>query len=405
MKLRLSTENKNLKASLNLPGSKSISNRLLILRAFFPQLQIENLSDSDDTRVLQKALKSNENTIDVGHAGTAMRFLTAYFSVQKGRETILTGSPRMKERPIGILVEALRNLGADISYLEKEGFPPLKITGKKPASAKTSLEANVSSQYVSALMLIALAFPDGLEIELKNQPTSYPYIQMTQSVLEEIGIKCIFEKHKITIQNKVSLPEKPIFVEPDWSSASYFFSLVALSDSAEIILKNLKKNSIQGDSVLPEIYGALGVETSFSENGILLKKTKKPLPTSVDLNLSDNPDLAQTIAVSCLGLGIKCKLSGLHTLKIKETDRLLAMKTELEKFGAKVFLTGDSLEMEPPSKLQKNIKVKTYDDHRMAMAFAPLAIKTPIVIENPEVVSKSYPGFWEDFKKMGFELA
>jgi 3-phosphoshikimate 1-carboxyvinyltransferase len=228
---------------------------------------------------------------------------------------------------------------------------------------------------------------------------------MTQSVLEEIGIKCIFEKHKITIQNKVSLPEKPIFVEPDWSSASYFFSLVALSDSAEIILKNLKKNSIQGDSVLPEIYGALGVETSFSENGILLKKTKKPLPTSVDLNLSDNPDLAQTIAVSCLGLGIKCKLSGLHTLKIKETDRLLAMKTELEKFGAKVFLTGDSLEMEPPSKLQKNIKVKTYDDHRMAMAFAPLAIKTPIVIENPEVVSKSYPGFWEDFKKMGFELA
>lgn len=404
MNLRLSVENKNLAADITLPGSKSISNRLLILQAIFPDLQIENLSDSDDTQALQKALASTEKTIDIGHAGTAMRFLTAYFSMQAGKETLLTGSRRMKQRPIGILVNALNNLGAHISYLEKEGFPPLLIKGKTITASKTSLDANVSSQYISALMLVAPVFPNGLEITLEKKPTSVPYIQMTRSLLNKIGVNCDFKSNKIKIPHTNSVPGKKVKVESDWSSASYFYSIAALSGSAEISLGNFKKNSFQGDSILPEIYAKLGVETSFSDDKIHLKKLKKELPASLNLHLSDMPDLAQTIAVTCLGLGMPCKLSGLHTLKIKETNRLEAMKNELEKFGAKVGLTNDSLNMEPAKKFPENSSVKTYDDHRMAMAFAPLAIKTPLIIKNAEVVSKSYVGFWEELAGVGFVI-
>ncbi len=396
-------ENKSPKISLELTGSKSISNRLLILQAFFPQLQIDNLSNSEDTRVLQKALKSRKKIINIGHAGTAMRFLTAYYSFLEEREVLLTGSPRMKERPIGILVEALQQLGADISYAEKEGFPPLIIKGKKPTHNHAALETHVSSQYVSALMLVAPAFEQGLEIKLKNKPTSFPYIQMTSSLLERLGIGCTFKDDKIIISTGFSLPKQAVYVEPDWSAASYFFSVTALSDAAEIHLKGFGKNSIQGDAVLPEHYAKLGVKTRFSPTGIILKKTRIPLPEYIEMDFSDTPDLAQTLAVSCLGLRLKCKLSGLHTLKIKETDRLQALKNELSKFGAKVHLTESSLEMKPPLQLKKNISVNTYNDHRMAMAFAPLAMKVPIEIKNPEVVVKSYPDFWKDFKKTGAE--
>lgn len=403
METQLFFKNKSPKTSLELSGSKSISNRLLILQAFFPKLQIQNLSNSGDTRVLQKTLKSRESIIDIGHAGTAMRFLTAYFSFLEEREVLLTGSSRMKERPIGILVEALQSLGADITYEKKEGFPPVKIKGKKPTRKHATLESHVSSQYISALMLVAPAFPQGLEIELKNQPTSFPYIQMTAALLGKLGVDCVFKDNKIIVPSCFSLPKHPIYVEPDWSAASYFYSLTALSDAAKIHLKGMEKNSIQGDAVLPEIYAKLGVKTQFSPRGLLLKKTGTPLPECIEMDLSDTPDLAQTLVVSCLGLGVKCKLSGLHTLKIKETDRLEALKNELGKFGAEVLLTENSLEMHPPRLPKKNISVETYEDHRMAMAFAPLAIKIPIGIKKPEVVVKSYPDFWKDFKKTGME--
>lgn len=391
-------------SKLSISGSKSETNRLLLLQALYPEITLGNTSNSDDSEVMLKALSSNETTIDIHHAGTAMRFLTAYFATRENREVTITGSPRMKERPIKILVEALQQLGADISYVENEGFPPIKITGKKLTENKVTLAANVSSQYISALLLIAPKLENGLELTLDGVITSVPYIEMTLALLNEIGILTSFEGNIITVFPKKEITAKKRIVESDWSSASYFYSIAALSEpGTQITLSSYKPNSLQGDSALSEIYKSFGVETKFVDNKIILTKTNDPL-SIVNFQLNNTPDIAQTIAVTCFALGIPCHLTGLHTLKIKETDRLEALHTELSKLGAKLVVTNDTLILEASQQIHANIKIATYNDHRMAMAFAPLALKVPIVIEDSEVVSKSYPDFWTDLKILGFEV-
>lgn len=404
MNLKLQESTLNSESSvIKITGSKSESNRLLLLQALYPEIEIHNLSNSDDTVFMQKALSTDSNTIDVHHAGTAMRFLTAYFATQENSTVSITGSQRMKERPIKILVDALKQLGAHISYLENEGFPPLKIEGQDLKSNPVRIQANVSSQYISALLLIGSKLENGLHLILEGEMTSIPYIKMTLQLLNQIGVGTTFEKNVIQIKPLKGLKETKITVESDWSSASYFYSLIALSNlNTQIALTSYKQNSLQGDSVLAEIYYQFGVSTTFQENSILLKKIDEVNPsTEINLDLIHAPDIAQTIAVTCFGLGIACHLTGLHTLKIKETDRLVALKTELEKLGAKVTITSDSFELQVASSIKKDVAINTYNDHRMAMAFAPLALKTNLFINDSEVVSKSYPSFWMDLKAIG----
>ena len=398
--------NSKINHSFNISGSKSESNRLLILKYIFKNIKIENLSNSDDTIVLKNYLESNSNLIDVHHAGTAMRFLTAYLAIQNNNSFQITGSERMQNRPIKILVDTLNILGADINYLDKIGYPPLKINGKMLLGGEISLSSEVSSQYISALMLIASSLKNGLVITLKGSVTSRPYIEMTLSILNRVGIKSSFKENKISIQS-VKLLEKSIQkVESDWSSLSYFYSIVALSKYSELNIGSYNINSIQGDKKLVEIYKNFGVQTSFSNDIITIKKIEsKDLNKSIKLDLSDTPDIAQTIAVTCFGLGLSCDLHGLHTLKIKETDRLEALKVELTKMGAIVRITKDSFHLTKSSEIKSNITIETYNDHRMAMAFTPLAICKPIIINNPDVVSKSFPDFWDHLKGMNFLIS
>ena len=412
MNLKLSYKLQNSNFKLKISGSKSETNRLLVLQALYPNLVLENSSTSDDSDVMIKALgvqypipKTQYPKIDVHHAGTAMRFLTAYFAAQDGFEIQLTGSSRMKERPIKILVDALNELGAEILYIEKEGFPPLKIKGKKLTESKVSLPANVSSQYISALLLIAPKLENGLELTLEGEITSVSYIKMTLALLNEIGVETLFVENKITVKPQSAIQNSKFTIESDWSSASYWYSIVALSEiGTQITLSSFKENSLQGDFSLVEIYKNFGVETVFNTNHMLLRKVENLKPETLNLKLNNSPDIAQTIAVTCFGLGISCHLTGLHTLKIKETDRLEALKIELTKLGAAISITNNSLALEQSENIKPNISISTYQDHRMAMAFAPLALKVPIVIENAEVVSKSYPTFWEDCKQFGFLL-
>ena len=402
---------KRQKAKVKITGSKSETNRLLLLQALYTNLILENTSNSDDSEVMSRALNSqltthNSQLIDVHHAGTAMRFLTAYFSIQEGKEVVLTGSSRMKERPIKILVDALNELGAEITYEENEGFPPIRIKGKKITQNKVSLPANVSSQYISALLLIAPKLENGLVLTLEGEITSVPYIKMTLALLNEIGVMTSFENNLITVKSsEVEIVSKSITVESDWSSASYWYSIVALSEIGfQVTLSSYKKNSLQGDSALIEIYKDFGVETTFnSDNSITISKTKNCQLSIVNYQLNNCPDIAQTIAVTCFGLGIACNLTGLHTLKIKETDRLEALKIELTKLGAEISVTNDSLHLKSSFGIKQNISISTYQDHRMAMAFAPLALKVPITINQAEVVSKSYPDFWKDLELVGIE--
>ena len=386
-------------------GSKSESNRLLLLQALFPQLEIQNLSNSDDSQLMQKALNQSSNLVDIHHAGTAMRFLTAYYASKANNEVTLTGSKRMKERPIKILVDALKSLGCDISYIENEGFPPLKITGKKWTNNKVVLKANVSSQYISALLLTAAKSEKGLTLVLEGEITSVPYIKMTLNLLEQIGVDSSFEGNQIkVIPNVNGIADKTLVVESDWSSASYYFSIVALSElGTEITLSSYKEDSLQGDCILAKIYEQFGVSTVFKSNTITLKKVSESYQP-VKLDLINAPDIAQTIAVTALVLGVECHMVGLHTLKIKETDRLVALKTEIEKLGGEVQIDNKSLLLKPYAVLKSNISIATYNDHRMAMAFAPIALKVPVTIEDAMVVSKSYPTFWEDLKAIGFKL-
>ena len=412
MNLKLSYNLPTLKTNLQISGSKSETNRLLVLQALYPNLVLENTSSSDDSEVMLNALQnfqlptSNFQLVDVHHAGTAMRFLTAYFAIQEGQEVIVTGSPRMKERPITILVDALNQLGAEITYEEKEGFPPLRIRGNKIVKNRVALPANVSSQYISALLLIAPKLENGLELVLEGEITSLPYIKMTLALLNQIGVTTLFENNTIKVTHH-PLPntQQLITVESDWSSASYWYSIVALSEIGfQVTLSNFKKNSLQGDSALVEIYKNFGVQTVFNDKEISLSKVETLIPETLNLNLNNYPDLAQTIAVTCFGLGISCQLAGLHTLKIKETDRLEALQTELTKLGADIQVTSEALRLQPAASIKSNIVISTYQDHRMAMAFAPLVLKTTLIIEEAEVVSKSYPTFWNDLKKVGFEI-
>lgn len=390
---------------MRITGSKSESNRLLILQALFPGIRIENLSNSDDSAVMQKALASNADLIDIHHAGTAMRFLTAYYASREGRQVLLTGSERMKQRPVQILVEALNNLGAKITYEETFGCPPLHIEGKKLTQSSVELPADVSSQYISALLLIAPSLPDGLRITLKGHITSRPYIEMTLGLLNHLGIRTEMEGGTIRVYHTPELSQQKCIVESDWSSASYYFSILALSETgSRLRLKAYREDSLQGDRVLCELFRPLGVEATFEDDTLILLKAGLPHTDHLELDLAEAPDLAQTLAVCCFGLGISCDLKGLHTLKIKETDRLEALKTELTKLGARIRVSDHSLHLGNRDVIKAGVTIHTYNDHRMAMAFAPLALKTDLFVADAEVVSKSYPGFWEDLAALGIRM-
>ena len=390
----------SLAAQISLPASKSISNRALILDALsYSPYDIENLADCDDTNVLVSALDSNSTTFDIGAAGTTMRFLAAFLSKTVG-EWVITGSERMKQRPIKLLVDALNGLGARIEYLENDGYPPLKIVGSALVGGEIHLKGNVSSQYISALMMIAPCMLKGLKIVLEGKIISRPYINMTMQMMDEYGIDVDFLGNVIKIEPQEYQPI-PYKVESDWSAASYWYEILSLVGKGGVFLKGLGENSYQGDSKVADLFEQLGVKTSYMEDGVLLSPNGE-LTTRMEYDFTDEPDLTQTFAVTCCLKGIPFKFSGLETLKIKETDRIAALINELAKLGYVVYepaesqlaWDGDRCEATSP------ISIATYHDHRMAMAFAPVALVTPIVVENPQVVTKSYPGFWDDFEKL-----
>ncbi|WP_259285861.1 3-phosphoshikimate 1-carboxyvinyltransferase [Candidatus Karelsulcia muelleri] len=410
--IQISKNNFYINGNVKITGSKSESNRFLILKALYPDIiELENISNSDDTLILKKALFSKKKLINIKHSGTAMRFLTAFFSIKENREVILTGSYRMQERPISILVETLKKLGGKIFYEKKNGYPPLRIMGNKLLGGGINIDATISSQYISALMLIASKFENGLKIYLSNKITSISYLNMTLKVLKKLGINVLWNNNMIYIQNKKFKKKIKRIIESDWSSASYYYSLVALSKKADLNLKFFNKKNIQGDSIISNIYkDFFNVKTVFQKNEINLKKIMDiDLNSididlnSIDIDLNSTPDIAQTIVVTCTGLRIKCILRGLETLKIKETDRLNALKNELSKLGVKSIITNSSIELVKFNETQKKeIYIYTYDDHRMAMSFSTLGIRYPISILNYNVVSKSYPNFWIDLKSIGF---
>lgn len=388
--------------TVQISGSKSISNRLLILESLFKNITIGNLSNSQDTQLLKKALSEVTDVVDIHHAGTAMRFLTSYYSIQEGKTTVLTGSGRMKERPIKNLVSALRDLGAEIEYMEKEGFPPLKIKGKKITQTSVNVPANISSQFITSLLLIAGKLENGLEIHLVGEVTSRSYIEMTLDILTRFGIKNSFEGNTIKVE-----PFNPdngsttdsYEVESDWSSASYFYSICALGRET-IHLKSFYRSSTQGDSAIAKIYeDFFGVKTIFTEDEH--KLTLEPqqgfvFPEKIVLDMNNCPDIAQTLCVTAAALKIPFEISGLGTLRVKETDRLQALYNELKKLGTETEITDLTIESVNFGEPENNISIKTYQDHRMAMSFAPFCLIKELNIEDEDVVEKSYPMFWED---------
>ena len=396
----------NSHGDITLNGSKSISNRVLIIRALCKHpFDIKNLSTSDDTVTLQSLLSSDETILDAHHAGTTFRFMTAYLATRPTHKT-LTGSQRMQQRPIGPLVNALRSLGADIHYENNEGYPPLVINGKQLRGGEVSIDASISSQFLSALLLIAPTLEHGLKLSLMGELVSQSYLMMTLRIMEYFGISYAWQDNIITIEPQ-SYVAKDFYVEADWSAASYFYSVAALSDSSEITLRGLQKNSLQGDKAIADISKHFGVITEYHTDHIVLRKNiTEDLPTVLEYNFMLCPDIAQTVSVMCAGLGIQMLFSGLQTLYIKETDRVAALQTELQKVG--VFLS------KLPSKFSAKTDVvyhiqegkaaangrptfDTYNDHRMAMAFAPLAMLFDVEIADKLVVTKSYPSFWDDF--------
>jgi len=387
-------------AHIVIPGSKSESNRLLILSSLFKKLSLENISNSDDTNYLLKALSSKSSTIDIGHAGTAMRFLTSYFSLTTKKEIVLSGSQRMHNRPIKILVDSLREIGASIDYIDKEGYPPLLIKPSELISKNLIIDSSTSSQYISSLLLIAPKISGGLKIQLTGRETSKPYIDMTISLLKKIGVEITKTQNQISVYELQKIESIKHHIESDWSSASYFYSVVALAKIGYTLkLSKFSFESLQGDSKVANIYKSFGVKTTYKNDLVILKKVESNTD-KFSFDLTSNPDLAQTICVTCLGLGIKCNLTGLHTLKIKETDRLLALKKELSKFNLKVIINDDSISFDNVDFLKPNVVIETYDDHRMAMSFACLATKVKIIIKDPKVVSKSYSSFWSDLERI-----
>lgn len=393
-----------LNGKLRLPGSKSESNRVLLLKGLYPNLYIENLSDSDDTVYMHRGLNEVGETVDVHHAGTAMRFLTAYYATRSGPEVTITGSQRMKERPIGVLVDALRKLGGTIEYLGREGYPPIRILGQEPETEQVRLNAGVSSQYISALLLAAPGFPKGIILWLDGEVTSAPYIEMTLSLLRQIGVECSWEGERIRILPRATVEDQTIVVESDWSAASYYYSLLSLSPAgSRLELEHFRSESLQGDARLTHIYRSLGIRSEFNGNALVLRKEDHEEDALLSLDLSDTPDIAQTIAVTCFAKGRPCYLTGLHTLPIKETDRLAALKREIGKLGGEIETDRDSLRLSARKKpIREGVWIDTYDDHRMAMAFAPLGFLLPIGIRDDQVVSKSYPLFWDHLSSLGF---
>lgn len=401
MKLHFTAD--SIRATVQLPASKSISNRALILNALaYSPHDIQNLSDCDDTRVMIRALDSNNTHFDVGAAGTSMRFLTAFLAKTVG-EWSITGSERMKQRPIRLLVDALNSLGAKIEYLENEGFPPLKIYGSAMMGGEITLNGGVSSQYISALMMIAPYMVNGLTIKLEGNIISVPYIEMTRSMMAEFGVQTSFSNNTITIEAQRYSPV-PFTVESDWSAASYWYELLSIANKGEVILKGLSQQSYQGDSKVAAIFGQLGVHTRFTNEGVVLSPTGQCVDF-LNYNFSNEPDLAQTVVVTCCLKGIQFEFSGLQSLKIKETDRVAALINELAKLGFVIEEPAEGmLAWKGKTVVTEQLPaIKTYDDHRMAMAFAPAALKTPLAIEHPEVVSKSYPDFWKDLGTAGLE--
>lgn len=404
MNYRIKSPETEMKAVVQLPSSKSICNRALILNALsYSPYPIQNLSDCDDTTVLVKALNSNDRDFDIQAAGTAMRFLTAFLAKVVGEWTI-TGTERMKNRPIKILVDALNTVGARIEYMEKEGFPPLRIWGSALQGGEISLSGGVSSQYISALLMVAPLMEKGLVLHLEGNIISKPYIQLTLQLMKQFGVQSEWKGSTIRVAPQEYQPI-PFTVESDWSAASYWYEMMALSRQAEIQLKGLFKQSLQGDAAGAKLFAQLGVGTSFTSDGVVLKKTGN-VTRKLVYDFVNEPDLAQTFVVTCVGMNIPFRFSGLQSLKIKETDRIEALKQELHKLG---YVLKDScnsiLEWDGERcEAEENPQIATYEDHRMAMAFAPLALVRPAGIEimHPEVVSKSYPHYWEHLTEAGF---
>jgi len=404
MKFKISAPNKSIKGDIQLDGSKSISNRALILNALSDEeIHLTGLSSSDDTRVLQAALSSTNETIDIGAAGTSMRFLTAFLASQEGAQKVLTGSVRMKKRPIGVLVEALQKMGADIQYAANENCPPLNIQGRKLSGGKITMPASTSSQFISALLLIAPSLKNGIEIELEGKIVSRPYIQMTVDLLKEFGISADFKENILQVPSH-KIKGGNFQVEADWSAASYYYSIAALSEEAEIRLFGLQEDSWQGDSKIQKIGEKIGVASSWQQDHLLLKKSNNPI-TNFDFDFLTCPDLAQTVVAAVAALNLQCHFTGLETLAHKETDRIQALKKELAKAEVLIEAKSDQCKTTGNFNDSKAISIETYEDHRMAMAFAPLALQLPgITIEDPMVVTKSYPNYYEDLKRLGFAI-
>jgi len=406
--IRISNLSKQLSGTIEVPGSKSESNRTLIINALSGNKScLLNLSPSNDTKVLQRALISDKKKINIEDAGTAMRFLTAYYAATN-QDKILTCDSRMKERPIGVLVDALQTLGANIEYPDKPGFPPLKINGSLSSFNKNIIKipANISSQFVSALLLIAPVLPTGLEVELDGKISSAPYILMTLGLMQQFGITSESEGNFIRIKKQNYKPTK-ITIESDWSNAAYWYTMTALSNDTAIFLKGLKRNSIQGDSVIKELFLPFGIITEFSDTGIFITKASEDfskLPEIIDF--SDHPDLAQTLIVLCAAKGIHCKFTGMESLRIKETDRIKALQNELLKFDISLIEESKGVyALKGVFNSHSSPTIETYNDHRMAMAFAPLSLPCEnIAISDPSCVNKSYQGFWEDMKLLGFNI-
>ncbi|AZQ43573.1 3-phosphoshikimate 1-carboxyvinyltransferase [Nonlabens ponticola] len=408
LQLQASSSQQEQTPIINITGSKSESNRLLILQQLFPNLQIKNLSTSDDTQHLQEALESTNEILDIGHAGTAMRFITALMASSDLQRTV-TGSDRMKQRPIGILVDALRYLGAQIDYVENEGFPPLKIKGNQLHGGEVTMDAGVSSQFLSALLLVAPRFENGLTLRLSGKLTSRPYLEMTTGLMQLLGLDVTFEGQVIKVKHQSHITDREIVVESDWSSAGYWYSWVAMQPAGySVQLNSYKDSSLQGDRALVEIYEKLGVQTTFNLTGIVLTcMTDFEPPHYLEFDLTSQPDQAQTIFATCLGLGINLKMKGLHTLRIKETDRIKAMDVVGSRFReSKILTTTDTIEItfSPDSSITQEFIVDTYQDHRMALAFAPLCCKTTVIINDADVVTKSYGEYYKDLAAVKVDI-
>lgn len=408
MQYTITSNISKLEGTVALPTSKSISNRVLIINALaYSPFPVANLSDSDDTRVMEQVFNSNTDTFDIGHAGTAMRFLTAFLSKIVGKWEI-TGSERMQQRPIKILVDALNQLGAKIEYIKNEGYPPLRIWGSNLKGGTLELDGSISSQYISALLMIAPAIENGLTLVLTNKITSASYIDLTLRLMAKFGIKYTWDGNKITIPEQ---PYKaiPFSVEADWSGASYWYQMAVLANQADILLQGLELDSLQGDCSQAAWFEAFGIQSVQIGNDVKLTKTNIELPTKYVQNFVENPDIAQTFAVLCVCKRIPFHFSGLETLKIKETDRINALIVELGKLGATLYepqhgeLAWDGTLDE--SKFNSTVAIDTYHDHRMALAFAPVAlVNGKIQVNDPMVVTKSYPGYWDDLRKLGLEV-